>query len=350
MEERACLYEINKETLEEWVKEKGFPVYRAVQVQSWLWKKGVHHFHEMKNIGMPLQKALEETFYLSPLVLKEVVSSKNRETTKYVWQLLDGALVESVLVLAPSRTTVCLSSQVGCPARCSFCASGKKGLLRHLQAAEIVAQAILIHNDLLKREGKGIDHVVYMGMGEPLENYDNVLRSIRLLTDPSLFGLSQRRITLSTVGVIEGLERLSQEPSLRINLALSLHAPTQEIRRKIIPYAKKYDLECILKALDNYQRVSGRDVTFEYTLMEGINCERSHAEQLVRLIGKRQCTVNLIPYNPVPGIAFQKPSHAKVKAFLEILETAHIPATCRYTKGDDIAAACGQLALRDAGQ
>ena len=347
MEEKMYLYEMKKEGLERWMKEHSFPVYRATQVLDWLWKKGVSQFSEMKNIGVDLQKTLEGFFYASPCVLKETVSSNDQETTKYVWQLQDGALVESVLILAPGRKTVCLSSQVGCPARCSFCASGKKGLVRQLRSAEIIAQAVFIHHDLLKREGKGVDHVVYMGMGEPLENYDNVILSIRSLTDPSLLGLSQRRITLSTVGVLEGLERLAQEDTLRINLALSLHAPTKEIRKKIIPYARKYELNALLEAVDCYQHMSGRDVTFEYILIEGINCEKTHAEQLVRLIGKRQCTINLIPYNPVPELSLQKPSHAKVKAFQAVLEGAYISTTCRYTKGDDIAAACGQLALRD---
>jgi len=346
MSERKYIHGMKKLELEEWMKERSIPVYRASQVLDWLWKKGVHQFSEMKNIGTQLQTALEEFFLIRPLTLKEKVTSQNLETTKYVWQLSDSALVESVLIRAPGRKTFCLSSQVGCSARCSFCASGRKGLIRQLDTAEIIAQVLNVHHELIKSEGTGIDHLVYMGMGEPLENYDNVLRSIKMLTDPSLLGLSQRRITLSTVGIVEGIKRLAQDSSLRINLAISLHAPSQEIRKKIIPYARKYDLLDILEAADEYQRVSGRDLTFEYILIEGLNCEIEHAKQLVQLIGKKQCSVNLIPYNPIEGLPFQKPSHTKVKSFQEILERAHIPTSCRYTKGDDIAAACGQLALQ----
>ena len=347
MTEKKYLLGVNRKELECWMKEQALPGYRAVQVLDWIWKKGAKSFQEMRNIGAPLQKVLEASFCLEPIVLKEAVTSQDEETTKYVWKLWDGSLIESVLIRAPGRKTLCLSSQVGCPARCSFCASGRKGLIRQLDAAEIIAQALFIHHDLINKEGKGVDHIVYMGMGEPLENYDNVMRSIKMLTDPDFLGLSQRRITISTVGVVEGLKRMSQDTSLRINLALSLHAPSQEIRQKIIPYARKYPLHEVLQAVDEYQRISGRDVTFEYTLIQGINCAKEHAKQLVQLIGKKQCSVNLIPYNPVQGIAFKKPLPEEVKAFQDILEKAHIPTNCRYTKGDDIAAACGQLALKE---
>lgn len=342
----CVLYGVKKDELESWMKEHSEPAYRATQVIDWVWKKGILHFHEMKNIGMKLQNTLQESFQEKGITVKEKNISHDKETTKYVWTLHDGACIESVLIRAPDRKTVCVSSQVGCPARCSFCASGKRGLIRNLDAFEIVSQVLLIHHELLRNEGSGVDHVVYMGMGEPLENYDAVVLSIQLLTDPDLLGLSQRRITLSTVGVLEGILKLSEE-GLRINLALSLHAPTQELRKKIIPYARTYELGDVIQAVRDYQRLSGRDITYEYTLIDGVNCEKEHAEQLVRLMSAGHCSVNLIPYNPVEGLSFRRPSTAAIQLFYSILKKAHIPTTCRFTKGDDIAAACGQLALRD---
>lgn len=341
------IFEQTKEQLVQWCKKHNLPSYRAGQILEWLWKKGVFDFSHMSNLGKKLQVLLAESFVVQPLMLQQVQISQNHETSKYLWKLADGALIESVLIRAPGRKTVCLSSQVGCPARCAFCASGKKGFIRNLSISEIVCQLLFIHFDLLEKEGSGVDHVVYMGMGEPLENFDNVMGSIELLTLSEYFGMSQRRITLSTVGVIEGLKRLAQNERLRINLALSLHAPTQEIRKKIIPYARKYDLQDILAAVDAYQRVSGRDVTFEYTLIEGINASVQEARALAQLLSGRQCTVNVIPYNPVPGQNLQKPSKDSVDAFYKELLSLKINATCRYTKGDDIAAACGQLALQE---
>lgn len=345
----ACLsiYELTHNELESWLETAHEPSFRAKQIQEWLWKKFVSHFSDMKNIGKALQEKLAKSFQMSPLTLVHTEDSETKETTKYLWKLKDGALVESVLIRAPDRQTVCVSSQVGCPARCSFCASGQKGLIRNLSAGEIVSQVVMIHKDLLLSSKRGVTHVVYMGMGEPLENYDAVIRSIRLLSTLDLFGLSQRRITLSTVGVIEGLHRLMDECWLRINVALSLHAPNQEIRKKIIPYARKYELSDVLSAVQGYQKMSGRDVTYEYILIDGLNSAVEHATELGHLLLTHQCSVNLIPYNPNPNLPFKKPSREVVEAFQKELSRFHIHSTCRYTKGDDIAAACGQLALQE---
>jgi 23S rRNA (adenine2503-C2)-methyltransferase len=185
-----------------------------------------------------------------------------------------------------------------------------------------------------------------MGMGEPLENFDAVVKSLRILTDPKLFGLSQRHITLSTVGVIEGIRKLSLE-SFKINLALSLHAPNQNIRKKIIPYARKYDFNELMDAVDEYREITKRDITYEYTLISGINDGVEHAEELGKLLQFKHCTVNLIPYNPVAGLKLEKPDRGNISAFRDVLDEYEIAHTCRYTKGDDIAAACGQLALQE---
>ena len=313
------------------------PRYRVDQILDWIYKKGVLDPEKMTNVG-PVKYTL--TFALDLVKIQE---SDDHETWKFLWKLHDGALVESVLIAADDRRTVCVSSQVGCPARCAFCASGKQGLKRNLSAAEIMEQVLRINAYLLPK-GEKVDHIVFMGMGEPLENVDAVIKALQLLTGP--FGLSQRHITLSTVGVIEGIRKLA-DASFKINLALSLHAPNQHIRKKIIPYARKYDFDELLATIDDYYEKTRRDITFEYTLIAGINDHLDHAEELALLLKHRPCSVNLIPYNPVAGLNLNKPSRNAIYAFRDVLSKHGIPHTCRYTKGDDIAAACGQLALQE---
>jgi 23S rRNA (adenine2503-C2)-methyltransferase len=272
-----------------------------------------------------------------------ISTQKSDETIKFLWELADGKKVESVLIYSFERRTVCLSSQVGCPARCAFCASGREGLIRSLSTAEIVEQ--MLHIDrFLKEKGERVCHLVYMGMGEPLENYDAVMRSVQIANDKSAFHISQRRITISTVGIVPGIRRLAQE-DLGVNLALSLHAPNQHLRKKIIPFSRKYPLEEILMAMDEYATQVKRDITYEYTLIANINDQEEHARELVQLLKRKQCTVNLIPYNPILGVKLERPDQQAVHRFREILEAGGICTTWRYTKGDDIAAACGQLAL-----
>jgi 23S rRNA (adenine2503-C2)-methyltransferase len=322
------------------------PAFRAKQVQEWLWKKMVVSFEEMATLGKDLQIKLSNLCALMPLELVGKEESTDKETTKYLWKLSDGSFIESVLIRSGDRRTICVSSQVGCPIGCTFCASGKLGFVRDLLVDEIVAQVLLIHKDLLKTN-ETPSNIVYMGMGEPLRNYEAVVQSIRLLIDPLLYNFSRRRITLSTVGIVEQIYRLASE-NLGINLALSLHAPTQEIRQKIIPYARRYYLGDLLKAVDHYQKVSGRDITYEYILIHHVNDRLEDAEALVRLLQGRRGSVNLIPYNPVSTARYRKPPTKDIEAFRRHLDEAKIPNTCRYTKGQDIQAACGQLALKKA--
>ncbi len=328
-----------------WCESQGHQKFRGKQIHEWIWKKAQIDVAKMTNLSADLRSQLLEEFTCSPLTLVKIHDSEDGETQKFLWKLEDGAYVESVLIIAPDRKTVCVSSQVGCPARCAFCASGKKGLIRNLTSAEIVAQVLLIQGHL-QTQGEVVTNVVYMGMGEPLKNYENVTASIRMMTSPDLFGMSPRRITVSTVGVIEGITRFARE-NLKVNLVLSLHAPNQTVRQKIIPYARQYPLDEILLSMDDFQTRTGRDVTYEYTLLEGINDEPEHAQELARLLKGKQCTVNLIPYNPIPGIRLKRPSTERIVAFRQILDSARIINTCRYTKGVDIAAACGQLALQE---
>lgn len=328
-----------------WLKEQGEKEYHAKQIFNWIFEKSVLSWQEMSNLSKELREKLSKFIRLPVIEKVRVTGSDDLETFKFLWRLHDGQLVESVLICSGSRRTVCVSSQVGCPARCAFCASGQQGFFRNLRSAEIVEQVLQI-NQWLAPKGERVSHIVYMGMGEPLKNYNAALRSIEILSNPELLNISQRRITLSTVGIVEGIRRLTSE-GVKINLVLSLHAPNQHIRKKIIPYARKYPLEDILAAIDDYSKKTKRDVTYEYILIAGVNDHPDHALELAHLLKGKQCTVNLIPYNPVPGVKLKRPEKKAIKQFRSVLFGSHINNTCRYTKGVDIAAACGQLAMQE---
>ncbi len=336
------------EALTAWLVERGQPAFRAKQLFEWVYKKGICEWSQMTSLPKELQGILKEHFLLPSLEFVKEVGSLDGQTFKSLWKLTDGQLVESVLICAPGRQTVCVSSQVGCPARCAFCASGKEGLMRNLSSGEIVEQVWHTSNKL-RTIGQEVTNVVFMGMGEPLENYDAVVGAVRLLNEPQGINMSRRRITISTVGVVEKIIALSHE-DLGVNLVLSLHAPNQRIRQKIIPYARRYDLTDVMQAMDDFAERTKRDITFEYTLLEGINDQVEHAHELAQLIGSRQCTVNLIPYNPVMGLRLKRPSRQSIEEFRSVLEQRGLIHTCRYTKGDDIAAACGQLRLQKQGE
>lgn len=338
-------FELNSSELKELLIQNGEQGYHARQIIDWVYNKGVLEWNSMSNLSKELRQKLPTFLKMPVLELVKVQDSSDMETYKFLWKLRDGRLVESVLICSGDRRTVCVSSQVGCPAKCAFCASGKEGFFRNLRPAEIVEQVVKINAWLLAK-GEKVSHIVYMGMGEPLKNYDAVMTSIRLLGEKDLLNLSERRITVSTVGIVEGIKRLAHE-GLKVNLVLSLHAPNQKIRTKIIPYARKYPLEDILKAMDEYSHKTKRDITFEYTLIAGINDHPDHALELAHLLHGKQCTVNLIPYNPVAGLRLKRPEKKDIKQFRSVLFGSRIVNTCRYTKGDDIAAACGQLAMQE---
>lgn len=325
--------------------ENGGKEFQAKQLFDWVYVKGVFDWNKMSNLNKELRQKLPSLFHLPVLELVKIQDSDDGETFKFLWKLRDGKFVESVLICSHKRRTVCVSSQVGCPAKCAFCASGKQGFVRNLHPAEIVEQVLHI-NQWLMQKGEHVSHIVYMGMGEPFKNYDSVVASIRLLSDPKTFNISQRRITVSTVGIVEGIKRLANE-DLKVSLVLSLHAPNQHIRMKLIPYARKYPLESIMEAMNEYTKKTKRDITYEYTLIAGINDHPDHAHELAHLLHGKQCTVNLIPYNPVPGLRLKRPEKKAIKQFRSVLFGSNIVNTCRYTKGDDIAAACGQLAMQE---
>lgn len=331
--------------LKTWMGQNGEKPFRASQVFEWIYAKGSLSFDSMSSLNKDLRSRLADFFRFPALKQVRFLRSEDGETEKFLWELPDGKKVESVLILSGDRRTVCVSSQVGCPARCAFCASGKQGLMRNLSTGEIVEQVLHIDR-YLKEKGERVSHIVFMGMGEPMENYDSVVQAIRVFCSPDAFNISQRRITVSTVGVVEGILRLAAE-ELKVNLVLSLHAPNQHLRKKIIPYARRYPLEEILTAMDRYANLTKRDITYEYTLLAGMNDGLEHAEELAQLVRGKQCTVNLIPYNPVEGLHLNRPEKEQIIAFREVLEEKGINTTWRYTKGKDIAAACGQLALQN---
>ncbi|MGZ3633777.1 MAG: 23S rRNA (adenine(2503)-C(2))-methyltransferase RlmN [Parachlamydiaceae bacterium] len=336
--------EISFDHLSTWLTTQGYAAYNAKQIFQWVYEKSILNWDAMTNLSKDLREKLAAHYRLTTLEFIKMTPSADGETYKFLWKLSEGSFVESVLILSGVRRTVCVSSQVGCPVRCAFCASGKGGFIRNLRPAEITEQVIQI-NTWLKQKGEKVSHVVFMGMGEPFKNYDSVIQAIGQMSDPLGLGISQRRITVSTVGITEGIRRFSQE-GLKVSLVLSLHAPNQKIREKIIPYARKYPLDEILQCMDEFSHKTKRDVTYEYILLAGINDHPDHAFELANLLKGKQCTVNLIPYNPVKGLRLVRPEHKAIKNFRTVLFGSKIVNTCRYTKGDDIAAACGQLALQ----
>lgn len=339
-------HQLSLEEFTSWCASHGEKPFRAKQVWEWVYQKLVPGWDQMTNISLSFRQKLAEHFTLQSLQLESIQESKDQQTVKFLWKLEDGKLVESVLIFAPGRRTVCVSSQVGCPARCAFCASGKEGLLRNLSRSEIFEQVYLIEKWLVYNVfEERVSNIVYMGMGEPLENYDEVVASIQWFCDPLRLDFSGRKITVSTVGVVEGIYKL-METDLKVNLVLSLHAPNQHVRKKIIPYARKYALEDVLEAMRKYAETTKRDITYEYTLIAGINDEVDHAIELAALVKGDPCTVNLIPYNPVEGLNLQRPEKEAIDLFRQTLEDKGVVVTWRYTKGKDIAAACGQLALK----
>lgn len=335
--------ELSLEDLASWLSSEGEKAFHAQQIFSWVYERNSSTWDEMSNLSKELRHKLSQKIRLRLLELVQMTPSADGETFKFLWKLPDGNLIESVLICSGQRRTVCVSSQVGCPAKCAFCASGQRGFFRNLRPTEIIEQVLQINQWLAPKEER-VSHIVYMGMGEPMKNYDPVIRSIRHLSNRQTLNISQRRITISTVGIVEGIKRLTDE-DLKVNLVLSLHAPNQQIRQRIIPYARKYPLNEIMEAMELYSQKTSRDITYEYVLLAGINDHPDHAHELAHLLRGKQCTVNLIPYNPVRGLRLQRPEKKAIKDFRSVLFGSRIVNTCRYTKGDDIAAACGQLAV-----
>ena len=327
--------------LEGLMEKMGEQRYRAKQLFGWFHVRLVSDLDEMGNIPASLKEKLRDTCDLRKVTKKDVLISGIDGTRKYLFQLSDGNLIESVLMKYRHGNSVCVSSQVGCAMGCRFCASTIGGLIRNLTPSEMLSQVYEIRNDT----GERVSNIVIMGMGEPLTNYDNVLKFIRLASDENTLHISQRNITISTCGIVPAILNLRKE-SLKCTLAISLHAPSDEVRRKIMPIAEKYTIKEIMDACDRFFIETGRRVTFEYCLINGINDGREHAVELAGLLKGKNAHVNLIPVNPVPERQFSASDEQSINYFRKILENEGITVTRRREMGRDISGACGQLARR----
>ncbi len=336
--------------LQQLVQQIDQPAYRGEQLAEWLYRRDARTLEEMTNLPQSLRFKLAQRYQVGR---SRVVLEQNGKdgTVKLLLEMRDGARVETVGLPYPDRSSCCVSTQVGCPMGCAFCATGFSGYTRDLAAGEIVDQ-VLAAQEQLQRQPAGspdgsrrIDHVVFMGMGEPLLNYDATLKAVRLLN--SELGIAMRQITVSTVGFVPGILKLARE-GLQLTLAVSLHAPTDDLRRRLIPGMTRWRVAVIIDACRDYVRLTGRRVTFEYCLLDGVNDGIGQAQELARLLRGLNCHVNLISFNPVSELPFRAPSREHIRTFREILESASIQVTQRAERGSDIDAACGQLRLREA--
>jgi 23S rRNA (adenine2503-C2)-methyltransferase len=327
--------------------ELGEPRYRGQQIWRWMHGRGATSFDQMSDVSRPLRARLAERAAIGTLSVDEVQRSADG-TRKLRLLTRDGRAIETVLIPDGEKLTQCISSQVGCALDCQFCATAKLGLVRHLDAGEIADQVYRAQALLAAEEpGRRITNLVYMGMGEPLHNYQAVIKSIGILTHELGANLSQRRITVSTVGLVPGIERLGRE-ELRPNLAVSLNAASDEVRDRIMPVNKKWPIARLLEALRAYPLERRRRITFEYVLLAGVNDSMEDAERLARLLRSMKCKVNLIPWNPHPGAPFARPSNEAIERFQNRVKELGLAAYLRTPRGDDIDAACGQLANRRA--
>lgn len=317
---------------------KNEPKFRLKQVKQAVFCDLIENWNEAQSLPKELREKLQEKI---PLDIKSEISiSDDKQTIKVLIILDDGSKIESVLMRYKERNTVCVSSQVGCPLNCSFCATGKLGFKRNLTSDEIVSQ-VLFFDRYLKSDKERVSNVVFMGMGEPFLNYDNVLGAVKILNDKDGLNIGMRRISISTSGIVEGIEKLEQE-NIDVNLAISLHAPNDELRKRLMPVAQKYSIAEILRAVNGYIYLTGRKVMFEYIMIKDVNDSEECAEELAELMNHKLYMVNLISYNPT-GI-FKASSPDRIKRFKEFLETRGVEVTQRYKFGKGIKGACGQLA------
>jgi len=311
--------------------------YRAKQLFQWIYKKGIEDFSNMTNISVEFRNFIQKNYYLNRLELIKIAESKDG-TEKYLFGLEDQNLIESVLIFSGKRVTECISSQVGCKYNCLFCESGKNGFIRNLSISEILNQVLFV-----KKRKKFTPHnLVFMGIGEPLDNYDNVVKAIYILNSKDAFNIGTRKITVSTCGIIPAIKKLC-ELNWQIELSVSLNAPENKLRSHLMPVNNKYPLHSLIESCRIYARETNRQVTFEYILIKGVNDSVNYAEQLAKLVGGFNCKVNLIAFNPSPYSSLQPSEYTQINHFKNKLITNGIHTTIRQSKGGDINAACGQL-------
>jgi 23S rRNA (adenine2503-C2)-methyltransferase len=339
MNSRPDLRCMDLDELVRWVAELGQPPYRGRQLARWVHGHGARGFEGMTDLPASLRQELAHRAALTSLRVLHRTTSADGSTTKYLLQCEDGSTVESVWMrYADGRRSACVSTQVGCAMACTFCATGLAGFGRNLSAGEITDQVHVMRLD----QGEDPTHVVFMGMGEPLANLDATVRAVRLLNAPYGLGLGIRRITVSTVGLVPQIRRLARL-RLGCKLAVSLHAPDDDLRSQLVPVNRRYPLAELLDACREYVEAVGRRLTFEYVLLEGVNDSPDHARRLVALLRGMVAHVNLIPWNPVPSLPYRRPEAERVREFARVLRSAGVPVTVRVERGTDILAACGQL-------
>lgn len=319
--------------------------FRAKQVYEWLWKKNAGSFEEMSNLSKDLRDKLENSFFIDKITLDDQQISADK-TIKCAFQVEPGKVVEGVLIPTTSRTTACISSQVGCSLSCTFCATGKLKLMRNLTAGEIVDQVVYLRNQAETRYGQTLSNIVYMGMGEPLLNYKNVLRSAEMLTSEEGLGISPRRITVSTAGIAKMIKKLGDD-DVKFNLALSLHAANDKKRSQIMEINDTNNLETLQEALEYFHEKTGSRVTFEYIIFKDFNDNLEDAQELAAFARCVPCKINIIEYNPIDEGGFKQADVEKVNAFAKYLEDRNLVVNIRRSRGKDIDAACGQLANKN---
>lgn len=343
-----ALYDFTLDELTEWCRTHGLPAYRARQLFDWAYRHLATDYEAMTNLPARLRSDLADTLPLSTMVEVRALETDRGETIKTLYRTFDGQLVETVLMLYPDRATVCVSCQVGCAVGCAFCATGLGGLTRNLSAGEMIAQVVGAASEA-RRRGHKLTNLVMMGMGEPLQTYQPTMKMVEILHEPLGFDFGARRITISTSGVVPKIDALAGEP-YQVNLAVSLHAPDDELRDQLVPLNRRYPIADLLDACERYVAKTGRRISFEYALMAGINDSDQTASNLAKLLrGRRRlrCHVNLIPLNPVDVLPYERPNAEGIERFATILREGGIATTVRYSRGVDIAAACGQLRARE---
>lgn len=345
MSESINLIGLDRQAMEAYFASIGEKSFRASQVMKWIHQVGVTDFNDMTNLSKALRASLSDKAQVSlPTIISDNLSDDG--TRKWLLKVPGKSAIEMVFIPEDTRGTLCVSSQVGCTLNCSFCATGKQGYNRDLTTAEIIGQVWLAKHMLAeqyKTDQRIVSNVVMMGMGEPLMNFDNVVSAMKIMQDDFCFGLSKRRITLSTAGVVPKIDMLKQ--ACPVSLAVSLHAPNDELRNELVPLNKKYPIKDLLEACNRYVADSARArITFEYVMLEGVNDELDHARQLAKLMKTVPGKVNLIPFNTFEGIDYQRSSNSRINRFRDILHNEGVIVTVRKTRGDDIEAACGQLA------
>ena len=330
------IYDYTLEELEKFFIDNNDKKFRATQIYEFLYKKRIKDLNEMVNIGKNNIEILKNNFDFRHIKL--ILKQEDKDVKKYLFELLDGQKIESVVMFHDYGTSICVSSQVGCNMGCKFCESGRLKKVRNLEAYEIVQQILYIENDIKMR----ISHVVVMGIGEPFDNYDNVMRFIKIINNPKGIDIGTRHITISTCGIIPGIERFMTEKG-QVNLAISLHAPNNELRKQIMPITKAYNLEDLMSVIKKYINITNRRVTFEYIMLAGINDSKENALELSKLLKGINCYVNLIPYNETENIGYKRTKTTQIMEFYDILKKNKINVTIRKEFGSKVDAACGQL-------